>query len=112
MCAAALAAMVFVATCNAGDTADLDHIGRPVDAAQFSGPEARMKVDLPGAKDNVKLVRLQDGTIGYVVKRLGSGTDRLLTPQEFAEFVRHRGQADAASNDRASRTPSKLFALK
>jgi len=85
-CAAAFAAMMLLGACGQ-NTHDLDRVGRPVDAAQFNGPEARIKVDLPGAKDNVKLVRLRDGSIGYVVKRLGAGTDRLLTPEEFSEFV-------------------------
>ena len=86
MCAAALAAMMLLSACGPESHA-LDRVGRPVDPAQFDGPEARIKVDLPGAKDNVKLVRLRDGSIGYVVKRLGAGTDRLLTPEEFSEFV-------------------------
>jgi lipid-A-disaccharide synthase-like uncharacterized protein len=85
-CAAALAAMMWLGACGQSSH-DLDRVGRPVDPAQFHGPEARIKVDLPGAKDNVKLVRLQDGAVGFVVKRLGAGTDRLLTPEEFAEFV-------------------------
>lgn len=81
------AAVVFLGACGGPDDGALDRVGRPVDTAQFDGPETRMKVDLPGAKDNVKLVRLRDGSMGYVVKRLGAGTDRLLTPVEFAEFV-------------------------
>jgi len=85
---AALCAVVFaLGACGGPDSGELDTVGRPVDPAQFNGPETRIKVDLPGAKDNVKLVRLQDGSIGYVVKRLGPGTDRLLTPVEFAEFL-------------------------
>lgn len=85
-CAAALAALAMLGSC--GPQSDsLDRVGQPVDPAKFSGPEARMKVDLPGAKDNVKLVRLQDGSIGFVIKRLGAGTDRLLTPEEFAELL-------------------------
>jgi lipid-A-disaccharide synthase-like uncharacterized protein len=86
MCAVACAAMLVLGACSR-DNGELDRVGRPVDAAQFEGPETRIKVDLPGAKDNVKLVRLQDGTVGFVVKRLGAGTDRVLTAQEFAEFV-------------------------
>jgi lipid-A-disaccharide synthase-like uncharacterized protein len=85
-CAAALAALVLLGACGR-EPRGLDRVGRPVDSAQFNGPEARIKVDLPGAKDNVKLVRLRDGSIGYVIKRLGAGTDRLLTPEEFSEFV-------------------------
>ena len=86
MCAAALAAMMLLSACGPESHA-LDRVGRPVDPAQFDGPEARIKVDLPGAKDNVKLVQLPDGSIAYIVKRLGPGTDRLLTPAEFASFV-------------------------
>ncbi|MGH8047834.1 MAG: lipid-A-disaccharide synthase N-terminal domain-containing protein [Chthoniobacterales bacterium] len=92
MCAAdavkatALAAMLALGACTP-DNGELDRVGRPADSVQFNGPETRIKVDLPGAKDNVKLVRLRDGSIAYVVKRLGPGTDRLLTPVEFAEFV-------------------------
>jgi len=85
--AAALAVMVFTLGARGQEPRDLDHVGRAVDPAEFNGPEARIKIDLPGAKDNVKLVRLRDGGVGFVVKRLGAGTDRLLTPPEFAEFV-------------------------
>ncbi len=85
-CAVVLTA-IFALTAQAQEPGDAERVGKPVDPSQFAGPEARIKVDLPGAKDNVKLVRLQDGTVGFVVKRLGSGTDRLLTPEEFAELV-------------------------
>lgn len=61
--------------------------GRPVDRAQFSGPETSIKIDLPGAQSEASLVRTKDGSVVYVVKRLGAGTDRLLTPQEFAELT-------------------------
>lgn len=79
-----LVAMGFAACLHAQS---LDEIGRPAEEIVVDGPAARIKIDLPGAKDNVKLVRLPDGSIGYVVKRLGSGRDRLLTPEEFSEFV-------------------------
>jgi len=82
----AIAAVFFLAGCDQGRD-ELGPVGRPADSVQFSGPQTRLKIDLPGAKDNVKLVRLRDGSIGYVVKRLGPGTDCLLTPEEFAEFV-------------------------
>ncbi len=62
----------------------LDDLGRPVDPSEIVGPAARFKVDLAGAKNNVKVVHLKDGSIGYIVKRLGADDDRLLTPQEFA----------------------------
>lgn len=80
------AALLLFLPC-AGIAQSLDETGRPVDESLIDGPTGRMKVDLPGAKDNVKIVRLKDGSIGYIVKRLGSNTDRLLTPDEFAEVV-------------------------
>lgn len=63
-----------------------EEIGRPVDESQFAGPVVRFNVDLAGAKDNVKITRLHDGQIVYIVKRPGAGTDRMLTPREFAEL--------------------------
>jgi len=64
----------------------LDDLGRPADEVEMDATPARLKVDLAGAKNNVKVVRLKDGSMGYVVKRLGAGEDRLLTPQEFAQL--------------------------
>ena len=61
-------------------------VGRPVDPSLILGPEVRFKVDLAGAKDNVKMVQLKDGSVGYIVKRLGAGTDLLLTPEEFSRL--------------------------
>jgi lipid-A-disaccharide synthase-like uncharacterized protein len=66
--------------------APLDEIGRPVDDSVVSGSEFRFKISLAGAKDNVKLASLKDGSLVYIVKRLGSGTDRMLTPEEFSRF--------------------------
>jgi lipid-A-disaccharide synthase-like uncharacterized protein len=63
-----------------------DEIGRPIDSSVVPGSEMRFKVSLAGAKDNVKLARLQDGSIVYIVKRLGRGTDRILTPEEFSRL--------------------------
>lgn len=63
-----------------------DFAGRPVDESQIDGRVARFKVDMAGSKDNVKLVKLQDGSMAYIVKRLGAGRDRLLTPDEFARL--------------------------
>jgi lipid-A-disaccharide synthase-like uncharacterized protein len=83
-CGAAVAVMLALASCDSGRD---DLGGRPVDRSQFSGPETSLKIDLPGAQSEASLVRLKDGTVVYVVKRLGSGTDRLLTPQEFAERI-------------------------
>jgi lipid-A-disaccharide synthase-like uncharacterized protein len=64
----------------------LDESGRPVDDSVIPGSEIRLKVALSGAKDNVKIARLRDGSIIYIVKRLGPGTDRMLTPDEFSRF--------------------------
>jgi lipid-A-disaccharide synthase-like uncharacterized protein len=64
----------------------LDEIGRPVDGSVLPGSEVRFKVALAGAKDNVKAARLKDGSFVYIVKRLGAGTDRILTPEEFSRF--------------------------
>jgi lipid-A-disaccharide synthase-like uncharacterized protein len=64
----------------------LDEIGRPVDDSLVPGSEIRFKIALSGAKDNVKAARLKDGSLVYIVKRLGPGTDRILTPDEFSRF--------------------------
>lgn len=66
--------------------APLDDIGRPVDQTLFAGEPVRFKIELAGAKDNVTLARLHDGSVVYIVRRLGSGTDRMLTPEEFARL--------------------------
>jgi lipid-A-disaccharide synthase-like uncharacterized protein len=72
---------------NAQDQPTLDTVGRPLADVTIVGPETRVKVDLPGAKDSVKVVRLADGNVAYVVKRLGSERDRVLTPDEFTKFL-------------------------
>jgi lipid-A-disaccharide synthase-like uncharacterized protein len=78
---------VFLVLCPAAAHAEvLDQIGKPVDQSVVPGSEVRFKVSLPGAKDNVKVARLQDGSLVYIVKRLGAGTDRMLTPEEFSHF--------------------------
>jgi lipid-A-disaccharide synthase-like uncharacterized protein len=64
----------------------LDEIGKPVDDSIVPGSEVRFKVALAGAKDNVKAAKLKDGSLVYIVKRLGAGTDRILTPDEFSRF--------------------------
>jgi len=64
----------------------LDEIGRPVVYYLAAGSEIRIKVELAGAKDNVKIARLTDGSVIYIVKRLGAGSDRILTPEEFARL--------------------------
>ncbi len=80
--------MCALAACDSGPAA-LEDTGKPVDRAQFAGPETNLKIDLPGAQSEASLVRLRDGSIGYVVKRPGAGTDRLLSPAQFAELVYH-----------------------
>lgn len=78
--------MVALAACDAGRD-ELGGVGRPVNRADFSGAETNLKIDLPGAQSEANLVRLKDGRVAYVVKRLGAGTDRVLTPAEFAEIL-------------------------
>lgn len=76
----------------AAEQADLDTLGTRASDEQIAGPAVRIKIDLPGAKDNVKVVRLEDGSVGFIIKRLGAGTDRLLTPEEFARLVYESGR--------------------
>jgi lipid-A-disaccharide synthase-like uncharacterized protein len=83
----AIVATLALAGCDSGSGDEISRIGRPVDPAQFDGPRVSIKVDLPGAKDTVKLVRLHDRSIAYVVQRPGAGTDRVLTPDEFTNFL-------------------------
>lgn len=87
--AALLLAAAFAFAQAAPSLADqsLDEVGRPADSVTVEGPVSRIKIELPGAKDNVKLARTSDGSTVFIVKRLGAGTDRALTPAEFAEFV-------------------------
>lgn len=72
----------------------LDEVGRPVDDSLAPGSEIRFKVELAGAKDNVKIARRKDGSVVYIVKRLGADTDRMLTPEEFARlyYAQQRSQ--------------------
>ena len=79
-----LAALLFF--CATLYAEPLDEIGRPVDDSVLPGSEVRFKVALSGAKDNAKTARLKDGSLVYIVKRLGPGTDRMLTPDEFSRF--------------------------
>ncbi len=65
----------------------LDGLGRSAENVPTAGPRGEIKVGLPGARDRVQVVELPDGTVGYVLKRVGSGTDRLLTAEEFARFL-------------------------
>jgi lipid-A-disaccharide synthase-like uncharacterized protein len=64
--------------------APLDKTGRPLDETLIAGEPLRFKIDLAGANDNVALVRLRDGSMAYLLRRVGPGSDRLLTPDEFA----------------------------
>jgi lipid-A-disaccharide synthase-like uncharacterized protein len=73
--------------CSEAAAPDLDATGRPHAESEIDGPETRIKVELPGAKDNVKVVRLKDGSVAFVLKRLGAGTDRLLTAEEFSQYL-------------------------
>jgi len=80
----------------------LDTIGRPADESLLAAPAARFKIELAGAKDNVKIAPLKDGSIAYIVKRPGPNTDRMLTPEEFARFYydqqRSRGWVNTIFN--------------
>lgn len=66
--------------------APLDETGRPLDESLLAGPTVSLKAGLAGARDTVKIGRLRDGSLVYIVQRPGAGTDRMLTPQEFAEL--------------------------
>lgn len=87
VCFFAVIMAIHLSGCSSPDSDELDRLGKPAEGIQTTGPETRIKVDLPGAKDSVKVVRLADGTVGYIVKRLGSGRDRLLSADEFAKFL-------------------------
>ena len=77
---------VFFCLSAALNAAPLDKAGRPVDSSLLAGPEVRFKVKLSGARDSVKVTRLTDGSVVYIVERLGTGSDRMLTPEEFARL--------------------------
>jgi lipid-A-disaccharide synthase-like uncharacterized protein len=64
----------------------LDNLGKSLDNSVIPGSEIRFKVALSGAKDNVKIARLRDGSLTYIVKRLGPKVDRMLTPEEFSRL--------------------------
>lgn len=83
-----LSRLFFALLClaTALSAAPLDDLGRPVDQTQLAGQPVRFKIELAGAKDNVTMARLYDGSVVYIVKRLGAGTDRMLTPEEFARL--------------------------
>jgi lipid-A-disaccharide synthase-like uncharacterized protein len=77
---------LLVLCCVALRAETLDQIGKPVDDSVVPGSEVRFNVSLSGAKDKATVARLQDGSLVYIVKRLGAGTDRMLTPEEFSRF--------------------------
>ncbi len=70
-----------------------DKAGRPLDEALIVGEPARVKIELSGAKDNVKIATLRDGSVVYVVKRLGAGTDRMMAPDEFTRLFYQQQQS-------------------
>lgn len=79
-----LICVLFVCLQATTSAAPLDKIGQPAGDTVQPGSEVRFKIELAGAKDNVKLARLRDGSLVYVVKRLGADSDRILTPEEFS----------------------------
>ncbi len=93
--------VVLLAGC--GDVAGpLDTLGRSAEDVPMAGPRGEIKVGLPGARDRVQVVELPDGSVGYVLRRVGAGTDRLLTADEFSRFLfesrTRRGWSDALFN--------------
>lgn len=54
----------------------------PASVAEVSG---KMKVNLPDARDYIDLVRLNDGSLGYIV-HFSSG-DQLLTPDALSQLL-------------------------
>ncbi|GAB4176748.1 MAG: hypothetical protein Fur0032_16810 [Terrimicrobiaceae bacterium] len=84
-----LRVLALILFCNSGlaFAEEISGRGRPASEVEIQGPVTRLNIELSGAKDNVKLGRLADGSPVYVVKRLGAGTDRVLTPAEFTEVL-------------------------
>jgi len=71
-----------------GENLTLENAGFP--AEELTGTiasEAEIKVPIPGAKDHVRVVRMEDGKTYYILRRLGAGRDRAVTPQEFSKLV-------------------------
>ncbi|MEX1118317.1 MAG: lipid-A-disaccharide synthase N-terminal domain-containing protein [Terrimicrobiaceae bacterium] len=75
-----------------------ESFGQPVDESLLAGPATRYNVELAGAKDSVKLAKLKSGETVFIVKRLGAGTDRLLTPAEFADLLYRQRSTDGWLN--------------
>lgn len=78
--------IVFLCLAATAFAAPLDNLGRPVDKTLIEEEPVRFPIALAGAKDNVSLARLRDGSQVFIVKRPGAGTDRMLSPDEFAKF--------------------------
>jgi lipid-A-disaccharide synthase-like uncharacterized protein len=71
-----------------GEAADpWEAVGEPVDPARIEGPVTRFKVELRGAGDSVKLARLRDGSVVYLIERAGPGRDRMVSPDAFARVL-------------------------
>jgi lipid-A-disaccharide synthase-like uncharacterized protein len=85
---------VFIAAAPGHAAGDpLEGVGRPAAGVVTTGEGARLKVELAGARNSVEIVRLADGSLAYRVQSGGAGTDRLLTPGEFAELYFSQRQA-------------------
>ncbi len=80
-----IAACLLVGCGEAGGP--LDELGEAAEGVEIVGPRGELKVGLPGARDRVQVVELTDGSVGYVLTRLGSGRNRLLTADEFSRFL-------------------------
>jgi lipid-A-disaccharide synthase-like uncharacterized protein len=78
--------LLFCLTSGLRAAPPLEELGRPVDPSLIEGTPVRFKLELAGAKDNVKLARLRDGSEVFIIQRLGAGKDRMLSPEEFAKF--------------------------
>jgi lipid-A-disaccharide synthase-like uncharacterized protein len=79
--------VLWLLTCVSAFAAPLDETGRPASEVKHSGPEASFKIQLDGARDKAKIIRLEDGSFGYLITRIGSETDRVLTPEEFTTLL-------------------------
>ncbi len=80
--------MLILSLCLAASVSaqSLDTAGRPADLSLIGETPIRIKAELAGAKDNVEIAKLKDGSLVYLVKRAGTDTGRMLTPQEFTDI--------------------------
>jgi lipid-A-disaccharide synthase-like uncharacterized protein len=46
-----------------------------------------LRVNLPGARNQVELLRKEEDVFAYRIRRTGTGQDRLLTPEEFHKVL-------------------------